>query len=59
MFAVGQFLGNQIMGRLSDRIGRKPVVMMSIGFSSLGYGLLSAICCLLSAACCLLPAACC
>jgi MFS family permease len=56
MFAVGQFLGNQIMGRLSDRIGRKPVVMMSIAFSSLGYGLLSALFCLLSVVCHLLLA---
>lgn len=36
-FSFGQVLGNFIMGRLSDRVGRKPIVMASLLASSSGY----------------------
>lgn len=37
IFALGMMIGNAIMGRVSDRVGRKPVVMFSLFASSLGY----------------------
>ena len=34
-FSVGQFIGNNIMGRVSDRIGRKFVILSSLFMSDL------------------------
>jgi MFS family permease len=36
-FAAGQILGNFLMSKLSDRIGRKPIIMISLLCSALGY----------------------
>ncbi|ACG77470.1 multidrug resistance protein [Phenylobacterium zucineum HLK1] len=37
VFSAGQFLGELTWGRLSDRIGRRPVLLMTIVASALGY----------------------
>lgn len=37
VFSAGQFLGELTWGRLSDRIGRKPVLLLTIFMSGLGY----------------------
>lgn len=36
-YSAGQFLGELFWGRLSDRIGRRPVLLITVVFSSLGY----------------------
>ena len=36
-FSLGQFLGEPFWGRMSDRIGRRPVLMFTIFMSALGY----------------------
>ncbi|WP_411287470.1 MFS transporter [Phenylobacterium sp.] len=36
-FSAGQFLGELFWGRLSDRIGRRPVLLITIFASALGY----------------------
>jgi len=36
-FSFGQFLGEPFWGRLSDRIGRKPVLIATIGLVGLSY----------------------
>lgn len=36
-FAGGQILGNFVMSKLSDRVGRKPIIMVSLACSALGY----------------------
>ncbi|MFM8313247.1 MAG: MFS transporter, partial [Deltaproteobacteria bacterium] len=36
-FSLMQFIFGSFWGRLSDRIGRRPVMLLSIGCSSLGY----------------------
>jgi len=36
-FSLGQFLGEPFWGRLSDRIGRKPVLIVTIGMVALSY----------------------
>jgi len=36
-FGMGQILGNFIMSKLSDRIGRKPIIIISLLCSTLGY----------------------
>ncbi len=36
-FSLMQFLFGSFWGRLSDRIGRRPVMLLSIGCASLGY----------------------
>jgi len=39
-YPIGQLLGSPLLGRWSDRIGRKKVLMFSISGSALGYLLL-------------------
>ena len=34
VYAGGQFIGGPLLGRLSDRIGRKPVLVLSLGASA-------------------------
>ena len=41
MFSAGQFLGEQVWGRMSDRLGRRPVLMITISVSALTYLLLA------------------
>lgn len=36
-FYAGQIIGNLVMSALSDRVGRKPIIMASLLGSSLGY----------------------
>src|SRR6185437_8781576 len=40
-FSFGQFLGEPFWGRLSDRIGRKPVLIVTIGLVGLSYAALA------------------
>ena len=39
-FAAAQFIGSPLLGRLSDRYGRKPILLLSILGTSLGFLLL-------------------
>lgn len=36
-YSLGQFFAEPFWGRLSDRIGRKPVLMITVGANALGY----------------------
>ena len=40
-YSLGQFFGEPFWGRLSDRIGRKPVLMMTTAANVLGYLMLA------------------
>ncbi|MFZ5720414.1 MAG: MFS transporter [Pseudomonadota bacterium] len=40
-FSFGQFLGEPFWGRLSDRIGRRPVLIVTIGMVGLSYAALA------------------
>jgi DHA1 family tetracycline resistance protein-like MFS transporter len=39
-YAAAQFLGAPLLGRLSDRFGRRPILVLSIGGTALGFLLL-------------------
>jgi multidrug resistance protein len=41
MFAIGQFIATPLWGRLSDRIGRKPVLVLSLAGQAVSYLLLA------------------
>ena len=30
VYSLGQLIGNIVMGKVSDKIGRKPVILMSV-----------------------------
>lgn len=36
-YSLGQFFAEPFWGRLSDRIGRKPVLMITVGANAVGY----------------------
>lgn len=38
-FPVGQFFGSPILGKLSDRHGRKPWLLLTIGVAAIGYAI--------------------
>jgi MFS transporter, DHA1 family, tetracycline resistance protein len=40
-YALAQFIGAPLLGRLSDRYGRRPVLMVSIAGTSLGFLILA------------------
>ena len=37
-YSLAQFVAGPLWGRLSDRVGRKPVLLASLGLSALAYG---------------------
>jgi MFS family permease len=41
LYPLGQFVGSPVMGGLSDRFGRKPVLMISLGFTTACYALIA------------------
>lgn len=41
MYPLAQFIGAPILGRLSDRFGRKPVLVVSILGTMIGFGVLA------------------
>jgi len=41
LYPLGQFIGSPIMGSLSDRFGRKPVLMISLTVTTLCYALIA------------------
>jgi DHA1 family tetracycline resistance protein-like MFS transporter len=41
LYPLGQFLGSPVLGALSDRLGRKPVLLASLGASTLMYGVIA------------------
>ena len=41
IYPLGQFIGSPIMGSLSDRFGRKPVLLISLTITTLCYGVVA------------------
>jgi predicted MFS family arabinose efflux permease len=41
LYPLGQFLGSPVMGSLSDRYGRKPVLMISLTITTLCYAVIA------------------
>jgi DHA1 family tetracycline resistance protein-like MFS transporter len=41
LYPLGQFLGSPIMGSLSDRFGRKPVLLVSLAVTAVCYALVA------------------
>jgi MFS transporter, DHA1 family, tetracycline resistance protein len=39
-YAAGQFIGAPLLGRLSDRFGRRPILVLSIAGTALGFAIL-------------------
>lgn len=37
VFSIGQAIGEAVWGRLSDKLGRKPVLLMTLGLGVVGY----------------------
>ncbi len=37
LYPLGQFFGSPVLGALSDRFGRKPVLLVSLTISTIGY----------------------
>ncbi len=42
LYPLGQFLGAPVLGALSDRIGRRPVLLGSLAASTIWYGVIGA-----------------
>ncbi len=42
LYPLGQFIGSPIVGALSDRFGRKPVLMVSLAATTICYALIAA-----------------
>src|SRR4051812_41860240 len=40
-FSIGQFIGEPLWGKLSDRIGRRPVLIVTISAVGLSYAALA------------------
>lgn len=40
LYPLGQFVGSPMLGGLSDRFGRKPVLMISLSFTTACYALI-------------------
>ena len=40
LYPLGQFIGSPVLGALSDRFGRKPVLMISLSFTTGCYALI-------------------
>ena len=41
LYPLGQFLGSPVMGALSDRFGRKPVLLISLSVTTLCYAVIA------------------
>ncbi len=41
LYPLGQFLGSPVLGSLSDRFGRKPVLLISLAITTLCYSLIA------------------
>ncbi|HEY1731538.1 MAG TPA: MFS transporter [Terriglobales bacterium] len=41
LYRLGQFLGSPVMGSLSDRYGRKPVLLISLTITTLCYAVIA------------------
>src|SRR6202789_2588621 len=40
LYPLGQFVGSPVLGALSDRFGRKPILMISLCFTTACYALI-------------------